>query len=720
VRTAAIPAPMPVGPFSSKRLLSLASDDKLVDHLRRGNEAAFSVAFERHAPGLLGFCRHMLGSPEEAEDAVQHTFATAFRDLTRPDEREVALKSWLYAIARNRCLSVLRARREEAALDFDLPTEGLTKQVERRAALRDLLRDLRELPEDQRAALLLSEAGGLSHAEVAGVLGCAVQNVKALVFRARTGLIQRRDARETPCADIREQLANLRGSSLRRNGLRHHLRSCAGCRSYRDQVDRQRHLLRSALPVAPTIELKSGALAAAGLGSGSAGGGVIAGVGAGLSASLGTSSLVQVVAVGALLGGGAASLKAVLDQADRPPVPSTRTALQGTAPSRSESGASSGARQPIRGDLQPGDSRAVEGGADPGVPDHRAGAAPSLPGRIDDDRSLGGDQNNANRVPLAGGNPPTLSERGHDGPAADMGAESPGRGPTSKPTAGIQGQGGKPADIPVRGSPPSTAPDRGGKPSSAPDRGGPPSSAPDRGGPPSSAPDRGGKPSSAPDRGGPPSSAPDRGGPPSSAPDRGGKPSSAPDRGGPPSSAPDGGGKPSSAPDRGGKPSSAPDRGGPPSSAPDGGGKPSSAPDRGGKPSSAPDRGGPPSSAPDRGGPPSSAPDGGGKPSSAPDRGGKPSSAPDRGGPPSSARDRGGKPSSGPARGGPPSSTPAERSPAAASPVQTSPPAPKPSAERPSNQTEPASPPGATREPAPVSQQAPTPSPAEQAKAPRN
>jgi DNA-directed RNA polymerase specialized sigma24 family protein len=93
-------------------------------------------------------------------------------------------------IARNRCLSTLRSRGEQSALDFDLPTEGLTEQLERRAELRDLLRDLRELPEAQRAALLLTEAGDLSHAEVAHGLGWDVANVKALVFRARSGLIE--------------------------------------------------------------------------------------------------------------------------------------------------------------------------------------------------------------------------------------------------------------------------------------------------------------------------------------------------------------------------------------------------------------------------------------------------------------------------------------------------------------------------------------------------
>src|SRR5215213_8412775 len=256
----------PVRPFRSKRLLALVGDDRLVEQIQRGNEAAFEVAFERHGAGILAFCRHMVGSHEEAEDVVQHTFAAAFKDLQRDGERSIALKAWLYAIARNRCVSVLRARREQAAELEELPTDGLSEQVERRAELRELLADVGQLPEDQRAALLLAEAAGLSHAEVAQVLGCETAGVKGLVFRARSGLIERRLARETPCDEIREQLATLRGGALRRNELRHHLRSCPGCSAYRAELRHQRKLLAVALPVTPSFGLKGSVLAAAGVG----------------------------------------------------------------------------------------------------------------------------------------------------------------------------------------------------------------------------------------------------------------------------------------------------------------------------------------------------------------------------------------------------------------------------------------------------------------------
>lgn len=204
----------------------------------------------------------------------------------------------------------------------------------RRAELRELLRDLRELPEDQRAALLLSEAGDLSHAEVAGVLDCEVAKVKALVFSARSGLSQRREARETACAEIREQVANLRGNSLRRSRLRHHLRNCAGCRAYSEQVKRQRRMLAAALPVVLSPGLRSSVRAAAGLGGGSWGGGLAAGVGTGLSASVGAGTLAKVAAVGLIVGGAATSGEALVADAERLVAPSLKNAAPAILSSR--------------------------------------------------------------------------------------------------------------------------------------------------------------------------------------------------------------------------------------------------------------------------------------------------------------------------------------------------------------------------------------------------
>jgi RNA polymerase sigma factor (sigma-70 family) len=313
-------------PRRSKRLLALAGDDRLVEQLQAGDEAAFEVVFERHGAGILSFCRHMLGSQEEAEDAVQQTFASAYRDLLRDDGRELRLKPWLYTIARNRCLSMLRARREQVHLDRDVATAGLAEQVERRAELRELLGDIGKLPAEQRAALLLAEVADLSHAEIGGILDCEAARVKALVFRARSSLIERREAREAPCDEIREQLAVLSGGSLRRSKIRHHLHACEGCRAYREQVKRQRQLLATALPVLPPAWLKSHVLGAAGAGGGSAGAASAGGAsmlagGAGAGAGATGSAVVAKVAVLTVLAGAAGVATEAALESHQPPRP---------------------------------------------------------------------------------------------------------------------------------------------------------------------------------------------------------------------------------------------------------------------------------------------------------------------------------------------------------------------------------------------------------------
>src|SRR3569623_1362553 len=95
------------------KLLTHLRDERLEARVRAGFDRACEAFFERHHRPLLAFCRHLLGSQEEAEDALQHTFIAAHRAL-RTDERPVMLRAWLFTIARNRCLSLLRSRRTAA------------------------------------------------------------------------------------------------------------------------------------------------------------------------------------------------------------------------------------------------------------------------------------------------------------------------------------------------------------------------------------------------------------------------------------------------------------------------------------------------------------------------------------------------------------------------------------------------------------------------------
>jgi RNA polymerase sigma factor (sigma-70 family) len=316
-RTAVLPASRASG-LRSQRLLRLASDDRLVALVRAGNQAAFETLYDRHHRPLLSFCRHMLADRGESEDAVQHTFIAAYNDLVGSD-KEIQLRAWLYAIARNRCLTMLRARREQqSGEEIEVATEGLADEVERRSDLQQLLGDMRELPEEQRAALVLAEIGALSHDEIAEVVGVPKAKVKALVFQARSSLIASRDARDMSCQAVREELSTARGGVLRRGPLRRHLAGCDGCREFAGHVKHQRAALAIVLPVVPTLGLKQGALSTI-IGAGAAGGGGAAGIAAagGGVAFIGSKGLAAKLVLGAAVAAsGAAGTAAVVQQID--------------------------------------------------------------------------------------------------------------------------------------------------------------------------------------------------------------------------------------------------------------------------------------------------------------------------------------------------------------------------------------------------------------------
>ncbi|MFN8132368.1 MAG: RNA polymerase sigma factor [Solirubrobacteraceae bacterium] len=228
------------------------SDDELVRRIRAGDDGAFEAAFRRYCGPLVGFCTHMLRSREEAEDAVQHTFISALKDLRRTD-KPIELRPWLYRIAQNRCISMLRARRPAASIDeaYHVPaTEGVFAQAGRRQEFRQLLADLQRLPDDQRAALVLAQLGDLTGDEIGEVLECSPNRVRALVFQARRSLMADRDARELACREVQETLAGWTGGLS--SELRRHVELCPSCEAFRTRSRAQRAALAAVLPVAPS------------------------------------------------------------------------------------------------------------------------------------------------------------------------------------------------------------------------------------------------------------------------------------------------------------------------------------------------------------------------------------------------------------------------------------------------------------------------------------
>src|SRR6202162_4310493 len=96
-----------IGLHGRTPLLRLQSDERLISLIRRGNTSAFEVLVSRYHTRLLEFCRHLLGSREDAEDILQEVFAAAFNAILA-DDRPINVRPWLYRIARNRSLNHLR------------------------------------------------------------------------------------------------------------------------------------------------------------------------------------------------------------------------------------------------------------------------------------------------------------------------------------------------------------------------------------------------------------------------------------------------------------------------------------------------------------------------------------------------------------------------------------------------------------------------------------
>src|SRR5918997_6742366 len=259
-------------------LLRLRSDEQLVALFRAGDEAAFSVIHDRYRQRLFVYSRQMLGgSHQDAEDALQDVFLRAYSAL-RVSDNPVSLRAWLYRVAHNRCIDHLRKPAPPAIDLFETsrrPLHDPTVEAERRDDLRRLIEDVRRLPEQQRSALLMREMDGLSYAELSEALGVSLQAVKSLLVRARIGLVEAVEARDTACSEIRSDLADAFDRGVRASGLaRRHLRDCAACAEYRTQLRGVREGLAAMSPGAPGPV--AAALKLLGLG-GAAGGGAASG-----------------------------------------------------------------------------------------------------------------------------------------------------------------------------------------------------------------------------------------------------------------------------------------------------------------------------------------------------------------------------------------------------------------------------------------------------------
>jgi RNA polymerase sigma-70 factor (ECF subfamily) len=163
-------------------------DAALVGRCLQGDHAAFRVLVERYQGPLFRLACRMLGNAEDARDATQDAFVSAYEHLATFDRRR-RFFSWLYRILVNDCLNLLRARRPSDALDpsmaggddpFDRAQAGELRARVRGALLR--------LTGEQREVILLRHFAGLSYREIADAIEVPEKTVKSRLFAARQRL----------------------------------------------------------------------------------------------------------------------------------------------------------------------------------------------------------------------------------------------------------------------------------------------------------------------------------------------------------------------------------------------------------------------------------------------------------------------------------------------------------------------------------------------------
>lgn len=183
--------PPPAERFTARLVLGPAlrtqPDRRLVALVREGYESAFAEIVRRYGKPLARYAAAIVGS--RGEDVTQDAFSKALLALRR-DDAEVELRPWLFRIVRNTALNDLRDSppTPELLAEAIAGGESPAEELERREELTDLMQRLQSLPEPQRAAIVMREMEGLSHAEIAAALGVSGGAARQAIHRARQTL----------------------------------------------------------------------------------------------------------------------------------------------------------------------------------------------------------------------------------------------------------------------------------------------------------------------------------------------------------------------------------------------------------------------------------------------------------------------------------------------------------------------------------------------------
>lgn len=181
--------------------LEAGEQARLVERARVGDVRAFEDLARAEERGLYRHALRMLGTPADAEDVVQDTLLSAWRSID--SFQGTSLRAWLFRIATNRAIDVLRARKRHGELPLDPPDDGdegpcwtehpaggpeLSEIAADREAVAIAEAALLAIPVEQRTALLLRDVEGFDYAEIARITTSEVGTVRSRIHRGRVAV----------------------------------------------------------------------------------------------------------------------------------------------------------------------------------------------------------------------------------------------------------------------------------------------------------------------------------------------------------------------------------------------------------------------------------------------------------------------------------------------------------------------------------------------------
>jgi len=170
----------------------------LLSLIAKGDQAAFTLLMSRFMRSLTVFATRFLSSQPDGEEVAQTVFIEVWRKAGTFDPAKASAKTWLYSIARNRCIDTIRKRRLRQFVGLDssaadiASTDAEPSQIAAdRAELRAVINELDLLPDRQRLALLLQTVSDMSTREIADTMATSDGAVEQLIRRARRTLRQK-------------------------------------------------------------------------------------------------------------------------------------------------------------------------------------------------------------------------------------------------------------------------------------------------------------------------------------------------------------------------------------------------------------------------------------------------------------------------------------------------------------------------------------------------